>query len=401
MPHPYVFISYSHDDKDDAIAFSKRLKEQGIAHFRDDEMIAWGEDIPAKIHEAIERATHLVVLVSPGSEQSQWVAYEMGYARGRKIQLIPYLLHPSMKLPHFISSKRYILDSKDETKFRADLKRSQIASTQSGQDKKLTGDDKLGHAVRLLANPNAKVRAEGIAELVRLKARQQLLEALRHPKATVRASAAQGCAALKIREAIPYLIAGMYDAGAGHQPVIPGAEILLNRFGAETLRQVLDALDSRPLGWAEQRRWEAAIAQTLSKRTVPLVIKMSGRFPWILRPLLRSRVTVGIRTLIAALESAVHKPNGEIAASECLPVLQAIQASNLRSNADLGSAIKAWVYQYLEQGDPWWLKEIIVEAISIGAVSNSEINDAYYRNFNTLNLKVRNKLGEILRIPRF
>lgn len=123
MSSPFVFISYCHDDKTVAVEFGRRLTALGVQHFRDEDSIDWGEDIPSKVHEALERATHLVVLISPGIERSQWVAYETGYARGRRVQVVPYLLHPQMKLPGFVSSKRYIKDQQDEAKFLRSLKR--------------------------------------------------------------------------------------------------------------------------------------------------------------------------------------------------------------------------------------------------------------------------------------
>ena len=118
-----VFISYSHSDKAFAAAFAERLKRAGVPHFIDVESIDWGEDIPDRIHEALEQSTHLVVLISPGSEQSQWVAYEMGYGRGSSKVLVPYLLHPSMRLPGFISSKRCLKSAKEERKFISRLQR--------------------------------------------------------------------------------------------------------------------------------------------------------------------------------------------------------------------------------------------------------------------------------------
>jgi hypothetical protein len=110
---PYVFISYSHADATSAEQFSLRLQQARIPHFRDTEAIEWGESIPERVHSALEKATHLVVLISPGSEKSQWVAYEMGYARGRQVTLVPYLLHPRMTVPGFIANLRYLTGSYD------------------------------------------------------------------------------------------------------------------------------------------------------------------------------------------------------------------------------------------------------------------------------------------------
>jgi transcriptional regulator with XRE-family HTH domain len=128
---PFVFISYAHADALFVNGFAERLEKAGIPHFRDVKSIPWGGDIPESVHRALEEASHLVVLISPASAQSQWVPYEMGYAKGRSVVLIPYLLHPSMPLPSFISSRRYLSSSEDEAKFitslQEDMKRFLLA----------------------------------------------------------------------------------------------------------------------------------------------------------------------------------------------------------------------------------------------------------------------------------
>src|SRR5207247_5166620 len=79
--------------------------------------------IPEQVHLALEKATHLVVLISPGSKRSQWVAYEIGFAKGKKVTIVPYLLHPSMQVPGFISSIKYLQDASDEAEFVTSLQR--------------------------------------------------------------------------------------------------------------------------------------------------------------------------------------------------------------------------------------------------------------------------------------
>ena len=104
----YVFIAYSHDDQEFALRFAQRLAWESIPHFIDVLSIPWGDEIPEHIHRALERATHMVVLISPGSEQSAWVSYEVGFAKARGIHLIPYLLHPSSEPPGFLKDNLYL-----------------------------------------------------------------------------------------------------------------------------------------------------------------------------------------------------------------------------------------------------------------------------------------------------
>jgi transcriptional regulator with XRE-family HTH domain len=118
---PFVFLSYSHDDKRFAENFCERLRTAGIHYFRDVKSIPFGGNIPDKVHEALQQATHLVVLVSPSSAKSQWVPYEMGYAKGRNVVLIPYLMHAGMDPPPFIASQRYLQTLEEEAEFIATL----------------------------------------------------------------------------------------------------------------------------------------------------------------------------------------------------------------------------------------------------------------------------------------
>ena len=130
---PFVFISYSHHDEELALLLSQRLNRAHIPHFMDKSSIEWGDDIPDAVHDALDRTTHLFVLVSPGSQRSQWVAYEMGYARGKGITIIPYVSHPAMELPGFIVSKRYLRNSEDISKFIRGLRRRTLATLDNAQ----------------------------------------------------------------------------------------------------------------------------------------------------------------------------------------------------------------------------------------------------------------------------
>ena len=104
----YVFISYSHKDKRFADDLARRLDTARIQYFLDTQSIAPGEAIDDKVHEALNHASHMVVLISPGSEESEWVPYEMGYANAKKATVIPYLLHEGMRVPSFIAKYKYL-----------------------------------------------------------------------------------------------------------------------------------------------------------------------------------------------------------------------------------------------------------------------------------------------------
>jgi hypothetical protein len=104
----YVFISYSHHDLIQAKLFAKKLFQAGVAHFVDFADIPYGAHLPEVIHAALHRATHMVVLISPGTKGSQWVNYEIGFADARKIVVIAYLQHTAMEVPGFLHTRRFL-----------------------------------------------------------------------------------------------------------------------------------------------------------------------------------------------------------------------------------------------------------------------------------------------------
>jgi hypothetical protein len=157
---PFIFISYSHSDTEFAAKLSDRLKKADIAHFIDQRSITWGEHIPDQVHSALERATHLIVLISPGSEKSSWVAYEMGYARGRRVIVVPYLLHPKMDVPGFIANIRYLCDLKEEAQFIARIKKTGVPTA----SKPTEGALDLRRGPVSTASPTAQIKSESSNE---------------------------------------------------------------------------------------------------------------------------------------------------------------------------------------------------------------------------------------------
>jgi hypothetical protein len=104
----YVFISYSHTDKKFADDLARRLDRARIQYFLDTESIAPGQKIDKSVYDALNHASHMIVLISPALTKSAWVPYEMGYAMAREIIVIPYLMHESMEAPGFIANYKYL-----------------------------------------------------------------------------------------------------------------------------------------------------------------------------------------------------------------------------------------------------------------------------------------------------
>ena len=88
---PYVFISHVHEDKTLADEFESLLQRSssgGVTAFnssslRDGSGPEYGDIWFDAIHKALERATHVVALVTSHSVGRPWIMYELGISRGK------------------------------------------------------------------------------------------------------------------------------------------------------------------------------------------------------------------------------------------------------------------------------------------------------------------------------
>jgi hypothetical protein len=307
---PYVFISYSHDDSGFAAALSSRLHRAGIGHFRDTEVIQWGESIPEQIHAALDRATHLLILISPGSEQSQWVSYETGFARGRQVTLVPYLLHPRMSVPGFLANLRYIRTREDERKFINSLVVStqRIQQAQKGTVKTKDGQTALQKALRKVKSQHPQVRRDAIEVLVQHKAINDLMEMLGHRDSRVRAAAAEGLAQLRHMPALPYLVDGLgLTAGNRGAHIIPGVEESLAHYKLEALEVLFERMPER-LNWDTRPRWVRALANAVdSKSVLRLTTKASESHKCVfIEAALQSGLSIPKRDLMPAIKDCLR-----------------------------------------------------------------------------------------------
>ena len=103
----YYFISYSRSDRNFVSSLESLLQEKGIRYFRDEKDIEWGCDVNATISTAIENCTALIVIISPNSLNSPWVAYEVGYAKARQKKVLPLLTEPTVNLPSFLKNLNF------------------------------------------------------------------------------------------------------------------------------------------------------------------------------------------------------------------------------------------------------------------------------------------------------
>lgn len=121
----FVFISYSHVDRDAARTISGLLSSAKIPYFLD-EHIEWGADIPEQVAKAIAQSTHVIVVVSPASLKSGWVAYEVGRAQARGCVVLPYLVHPALDLPPYLKSLKYVVSTDEMLTYLTSPRRNEL-----------------------------------------------------------------------------------------------------------------------------------------------------------------------------------------------------------------------------------------------------------------------------------
>lgn len=116
-----VFISYSRIDAPIAQEIAKILKNLNIPYFLDEKDIKWGDSVVKTINSAIDKQiTHEIVIISPASLKSFWVWYEIGYSTAKDIIILPFLIHPSLDVPSFLSEYNYITNMEDIKKYFVD-----------------------------------------------------------------------------------------------------------------------------------------------------------------------------------------------------------------------------------------------------------------------------------------
>lgn len=79
-----VFISHSSSDKKFVRTLKDCLRENGIETFFDEDQLDLGDNLVAKLENALNDTSHLVIILSPTSINSKWVKYELKKAIGNR-----------------------------------------------------------------------------------------------------------------------------------------------------------------------------------------------------------------------------------------------------------------------------------------------------------------------------
>lgn len=92
VPPPFkVFISYSSHDSRIAARIGKGIEAVGATKRLDKHFLKGGDDVRETILKEIRESTEVIVLLSPKSQMSHWVSYEIGAAQSRNKRVTPIL----------------------------------------------------------------------------------------------------------------------------------------------------------------------------------------------------------------------------------------------------------------------------------------------------------------------
>jgi len=105
----HIFISYKHEESssDFISALEGKLENQGIDVWTDKE-IQGGKNWRAAIDEAVRNSYAVIVVLTPGANQSPYVTYEWSYAMGLGKSVVPIKLeetdfHPKLSVLQFVN----------------------------------------------------------------------------------------------------------------------------------------------------------------------------------------------------------------------------------------------------------------------------------------------------------
>ncbi len=209
----HVFVSYCHDDADFAQILKEQLVQAGFSVWKDLDLQA-GDNWRSEIEEAIRSALAVALVLSERAAASAYVSFEWAFALGAGIPVLPLLLkiqpnslHPRLTTLQALDFSNYMLRPWDA------LTRTLKALSQAERPLSVAlprdAPPFVQQAVRSLDSSDASERTAAMKLLTELTdpgTREVLAEALRHPLADVRESAAQALAEWKDLRAIPVVL---------------------------------------------------------------------------------------------------------------------------------------------------------------------------------------------------
>lgn len=216
---PEIFISYCRKDADFAEVLRGRLKEAGFSTWIDLEGLKAGEEWGLEIDQAIRDSVALVVLLTPASRRSEYVAYEWAFALGAGVRVIPILWTPT-DVPHRLASLQHLDFTDPGSRPWASLLGALEGAADAMPTQSIRVDRSAPALVKQAAaeldSSEAGVMENAMRRLAEMRTSEAdtvLVKALTHPLPDVRIEAAVYLAGRGDVRAVPGLLEGNRERG--------------------------------------------------------------------------------------------------------------------------------------------------------------------------------------------
>ena len=138
---PCVFISHKKEDADFARHLSDYVMERGINVYFDenDPILAKEHKSPDEVVNAIkkglEKSTHMIIVLSKKTLESNWVPWEVGFASAKDKEYRLLRLNDVLgEVPEFYKVAKILNDYDDLNKYLASMKKTQTNNQASSND---------------------------------------------------------------------------------------------------------------------------------------------------------------------------------------------------------------------------------------------------------------------------
>ena len=133
-----IFISSQSKDREWVRRLVDALSEQALRVWHDEVQVKPGDSWSDRIEEGLRESTHIVLVITPETARSNWVAFELGAALALQKPLIPVVAEdtPSEDIPGPIKLRRHL--PKGDPKAVAEEIAHGVVSEREGRSKDLS-----------------------------------------------------------------------------------------------------------------------------------------------------------------------------------------------------------------------------------------------------------------------
>jgi len=191
-----IFISYAREDSDFAELVQGRLEKAGHNPKVDFEILNVGDDWRDKLDQTIRQCQVLILIISPESNDSDYVNYEWAFALGAGLIIVPIEFRTAQIHPRMTPLQRLNFTNKSRPWQRLfeQLDKLLTASPETSISVPINATPVIKHAITALDSFNSEEKISAIETLAQIEdplAKQVLTEALNHPVKSVRIAAVE------------------------------------------------------------------------------------------------------------------------------------------------------------------------------------------------------------------